>query len=136
MVKLTKRGQRGAVLLIVLIMVLTISLLGATLMALFFNVLTFSQIELDRTRALYLAEAGIAKALGVLKNQAGVGAAPESPAKADEATGTKRSDRIIAPTQLDGGYYEVFNDFLQSTIISIGTSNGVRRTIQVKYNAF
>ncbi len=126
--------ERGAVLLIVLIMVLTISLLGATLMALFFNVFTFSQIEMDRTRALYLAEAGIAKAVGMLKSQAG--APPESAAQAEGATSVKRSDRIIPPTKLDGGYFEVFNDYYQSTIISVGTSNGVRRTIQVKYNAF
>lgn len=126
-------NKRGAILLIVLIIVLTISLLGATLMALFFNVLTLSQVELDRARALYLAEAGIAKAIGILKSQAG--SQIESMALPNPSSG-QRSDRMIAVTKLEEGSFEVYNDFSQSTIISIGTSNGVKRTIQMRYNAF
>lgn len=112
----------------VLIIILTISLLGATLMALFFNVLSLNKIELDRAKALYLAEAGIARAIGVLKNQAG-GASPSAESAA-------QSDMIVPPTKLNGGYFEVYNDYSQSTIVSIGKSNGVKRTIQVRYNAF
>ena len=130
----TEHGERGAILLIVLIIVLTISLLGATLMALFFNVLSLSQIELDRTRALYLAEAGIARAVGLLKSQAG-GPAP-SEAKPGSNPAQQPPDRIVPPTKLGEGHFEVYNDFSQSTIISVGTSNGVKRTIQVRYNAF
>ena len=117
--------EQGAILLIVLIVLLTISLLGTTLIALFYNVLISSRTELDRARALYLAEAGIAKAMSMLKGQAGV-------------VGISQGNRqqIVAPTQLGEGSFEVFNDFSQSTIISIGVSQGVRRTIQVKYNAF
>jgi len=120
--------ERGAILLMVLIIILTISLLGATLMALFFNVLSLSQIELDRTRALYLAEAGIAVAIGIFKNQAGVA----RPA-ADNAA---QADMIVPPTKLNEGSFEVYNDYSQSTIVSIGNSNGVKRTIQLRYNAF
>jgi Tfp pilus assembly protein PilX len=120
--------ERGAILLMVLIIILTISLLGATLMALFFNVLSLSQIELDRARALYLAEAGIAAAIGTLKNQAGV-AIPS----ADSAA---QSEIIVPATKLNEGSFEVYNDYSQSTIVSIGNSNGVKRTIQVRYNAF
>ena len=112
----------------VLIIILTISLLGATLMALFFNVLSLSRIELDRTRALYLAEAGIAKAIGVLKKQAGF------PISSEESA--EQADMIVTPTKLNEGSFEVYNDFSQSTIISIGKSNGVKRTIQVRYDAF
>jgi len=117
-------NERGAILLIVLIVILTISLLGATLMALFYNVLISSQTELSRARALYLAEAGISKAVSMLKSQAGV------------VSKGGQSQQIIPPTQLGAGSFEVYNDFSQSTIISIGESNGVRRIIQVKYNAF
>ena len=122
------QSERGAILLMVLIVILMISILGATLVALFFNVLNLSQIELDRTKALYLAEAGIAKAIGVLKNQAG----SPSPS-ADSAA---QAEMIIPPTKLNGDYFEVYNDYFQSTIISIGKSNGVKRTIQLRYNAF
>lgn len=115
-------GNRGAILLIVLIVILTISLLGASLTALFFNVLTAGQVELDRTRALYLAEAGIAQAVNMLKTQA--------------ASGAKETEQIIPPTTLGAGTFEVYNDFSQSTIVSIGTSNRIRRTIQLKYAAF
>lgn len=115
-------NKRGAILLMALIVILAISLLGATLIALFFNVLTSSQLELDRVSALYLAEAGIAKAISVLKNQAGIFSA--------------QPGQIIAPTQLGSGSFEVHNDFQQSTIISIGKSHGVKRVIQLRYNAF
>ena len=121
-------NKRGAILLIVLIIILTISLLGATLMALFFNVLSLSQIELDRTKALYLAEAGIAKAIGVLKNQAG--------SVAPSADSAIEPDMIVTPTKLNGGSFEVYNDYSQSTIVSIGNNNGVKRAVQVRYNAF
>lgn len=118
-----RAGERGAILLIVLIVILTISLIGASLMALFFNVLTSSQIELDRASALYLAEAGIAKATGILKNQASE--IPQTDSK-----------QMISPTTLGTGTFEVYNDFSQSTIVSTGTSHGVKRTIQIKYNAY
>lgn len=121
---MVKYGERGAILLTVLIIILTISLLGATLMALFFNVLTLSQIELDRTKALYLAEAGIAKAIGVLKGQATLAENAEQP------------DMIVPPTVLSGGSFEVYNDYSQSVILSIGDSSGIKRAIQVRYNAF
>jgi Tfp pilus assembly protein PilX len=124
--------DRGAILLIVLIIVLTISLLGATLMALFFNVLTLSQIEMDRTKALYLAEAGIAKAISFLKNKA---ASTKDSKPQQNFNSGAQPGRVIAVTKLGEGYYEVYNDFSQSTIISVGTSNGVKRTIQMRYNA-
>ena len=128
-IKRLAQSEQGAILLIVLIVILMISILGAALMALFFNVLNISQIELDRTKALYLAEAGIAKAIGVLKNQASSSLKPS-------AENMAQTDMIVPPTKLNGDYFEVYNDYLQSTIISIGKSNGVKRIIQLRYNAF
>ena len=116
-------NNHGAILLTVLIVILTIALLGATLMALFFTVLSLGQTELDRVRALYLAEAGVAQAFHLLKSQAGV-------------LPSAQSQQIIPPTALGEGFYEVYSDFSQSTITSIGVSHSVKRTIQVKYNAF
>ncbi len=118
--------DHGAILLIVLIVILTIALVGATLMALFFNVFTIGQMELDRTQALYLAEAGVAKAISMLKSEAGVASAQPS----------LQPQQVIPPTALGEGFFEVYNDFSQSTIVSTGVSHGVKRTIQVKYHAF
>lgn len=118
-----RSNKKGAILLIVIIVVLTLSLLGSTLVILFFNVLTSSRIELHRASALYLAEAGIAMAINALKSQAGAGIQTQS-------------QQIIPITKLGDGSFEVYNDFSQSTIVSIGRSQGIRRVIQVKYNAF
>lgn len=126
--------KRGAILLIVLIVILTISLLGATLIALFFNVITSSRIELDRMRALYLAEAGIAQATSGLK-----GAASAEAAAAEGERQVQREKDVEAGAgraALGGGFFEVETDMSHSTITSVGISNGVRRTIQVKFNAF
>ncbi|OGX45248.1 MAG: hypothetical protein A3G38_00835 [Omnitrophica WOR_2 bacterium RIFCSPLOWO2_12_FULL_51_8] len=119
--------KRGAILLLVIIVILTVSLIGATLIALFNNIVTSSRVELDRTRALYLAEAGIAQAVNALRGQA-----------AGTPLQSEASQQIIPPTQLGEGnnYFEVYHDLAQSTITSIGSSNSVKRTLQVKYNAF
>jgi len=119
--------QCGAVLLIVLIVILAISLLGTTLVALFFNVLTASRTELYRTQALYLAEAGIAKAVNLLKTQAG--------APGQIVIGTELQ-LLVPRTELGEGYFEVYSDLPQATLVSYGTSHGVTRGIQVKYSAF
>ena len=117
------KNKNGAILLIVLVVSLTVSLIGATLFVLYYNVLTSSQIELYRAQALYLAEAGIAKTINMLKNQAG--AIIPSP-----------TNQIIPQTKLGEGSYEVFGDMAESTMLSVGTSHGVQRKIQLKYNAF
>lgn len=118
------KNEDGAILLIVLIVSLTVSLIGATLFVLYFNVLTASQIELYRAQALYLAEAGIAKTINMLRNQAGF----VSPDLVE--------NQIVAQTVLGEGYYEVYGDLTESTITAIGSSHGVKRSIQLKYSAF
>lgn len=123
--------EKGAILLIVLIVILTISLLGATLVALFFNVLITSRVELYRAQSLYLAEAGLAMAISVLKTQAGQGAIV--------ATGTAEHPQlqlIVARTQLGEGSFEAYSDLAERTLVSYGTSHGVTRAIQMKYSAF
>jgi len=117
------KSESGAILLTVLIVILTISLLGTVMVALFFNVLTDSQVELYRAQALYLSEAGIAKATSMLRGQA-------------NATGPEEIQQIIPVTKLGEGYFEVYNNFSESTVVSMGTSHGIKRTIQMKYAAF
>lgn len=113
----------GAILLIVLIMMVTVSLLGATLVSLYFNVLSSGQIELYRAQALYLAEAGLAQAVSALKSQAGSASSSEL-------------KKIISATPLGEGTYEAYNDLSQSTIVAMGQSHDVKRSVQLKYGAF
>lgn len=121
--------KRGAILLIVLIVVLTISLLGMTLVALYYNVLTTGQLELYRAQALFLAEAGIAQAISSLKKEA------ESPPVAAIII-NESLKQIVPRTNLGAGYYEVFGNILDQVLVSTGSSHGVARTIQLKYSAF
>ena len=121
-IKTKLKNQDGAILLIVLVVSLTVSLIGATLFILYYNVLTASQIELYRAQALYLAEAGIAKAMNMLKNQAG--------------STNLASNEIIPQTKLGEGYFEVYGDLAESAVIAVGSSHGVKREIQLKYSAF
>ncbi len=125
MVKIWQKlsNNNGAILFIVLIVSLTMSLIGATLFVLYYNVLTTSQIELYRSQALYLAEAGIAKTIHLIKNQSG-------------STNLVQTNQIIPKTPLGEGYFEVFGDLSESTVVSVGNSHGFERRIQLKYNAF
>ena len=125
---------KGAVLLIVLIVILTISLLGATLFALFFNVVLSSRVELQRTQALYLAEAGLAAAVSTLKAQQ----PGEQPGGALQVVFTENPQlqQIVSRTNLGEGYFEVYSDISEGTFISYGSSHGITRAIQMKYSAF
>ncbi len=114
-------GRRGAILLGALIMLFTISLLGATLAALFTSASLVAEVELSRTQALYLAEAGVAQAIHQVR-AAGLSG--------------KTALKEIPLTALGDGAYEAFHDSSSGLITSTGTANGVRRTIQVKYQLF
>ena len=120
---LNSKKSSGAILLMVVIIMLTVSLLGATLIALFHNILSMNQIDLYRTQALFLAEAGLAQAVQTLRGQAG-------------AVPGGKAGRILGPVVLGEGSFEVYGDFAESTLVSVGSSHGVSRSIQLKYNAF
>jgi len=109
------------VLLGVLIIMLTTSVIGATLASFFLSVTTVAEAELARAQALYLAEAGIARAIHQLR-QAGRfgGSAPPQ----------------VPPTSLGEGQYEMFHDVTAGLITATGTVRGVRRTVQIKYLPF
>jgi hypothetical protein len=118
----------------VLIVILTISLLGTALFALFFNVLLTSRVELYRAQALYLAEAGLAKAVSTLKTRAGTGAG--TGAVQVVFADTPQLQGIVPKTELGEGFFEAYSDLSGSILVSCGSSHGVTRTIQMKYSAF
>ncbi len=118
---LTNGDRRGAILFGVLIVVLTVSLIGASLVALLSSLALTNQYEVNRAQALYLAEAGISQAVYLLKNQAII---------------VRGDEFFVTPTKLADGTYEVKVDFNQSLMSSTGRVGGISRTIQLKYNSF
>lgn len=113
--------SRGAILISVLILLLTISLLGATLSSFFLSVTTSAEIQLARAQALYLAEAGVAQTIHQIYQASQMGGAIPSE---------------IPRTSLGEGDYEVSVDMNGGLVTSTGRSRGIRRTVQVKYYPF
>ncbi|MBP6943394.1 MAG: hypothetical protein KBB79_00740 [Candidatus Omnitrophica bacterium] len=117
----TNGNRRGAVLFGVLVVLLTVSLIGASLVALLSSIALTNQYEVSRAKALYLAEAGISQAVFLLKSQAIIIGSEEY---------------FVNPTSLGDGTYEVKLDFRQSLLSSTGKVGGITRTIQLKFNSF
>ncbi len=109
---------RGVILLSVVIILLTIALIGASLVAFFSSVNISARRAADEAKALYLAEAGIARAIYLFRNQAGLGG---------------QLDETIGPVTLGEGTYTVKIDFNQSLITSIGRVQGTTKTVQLQY---
>ena len=116
MVRNSKQSH-GVILLTVVIVLLTITLIGGSLVLLFSSLSISSRTYADETKALYLAEAGIARGLNWLRQEAQ----------------TKFLDNIIGPVKLGEGTYEVKIDFHESVITSIGRVNRVEKKIQLQY---
>ncbi len=115
------KKPRGAILIGVLIILLTITLLGSTLASFFISVTTIADIELARAQSLYLAEGGIARALYELHQASILGT----------TTATSYDNVPLGP-----GTYSVTHDIYSGVITSIGKSQGVERVIQIKYRLF
>ncbi|MFH1503867.1 MAG: hypothetical protein ABIH08_00530 [Candidatus Omnitrophota bacterium] len=114
------RYKKGIVLFSVIAMLLIIALIGASLAAFFSSVSLSTRTDIDKAKALYLAEAGIAYATNSLRTQAG----------ADGG-----SEKSIGPINLGDGVYVVEVDCNQGVITSEGTVNGVTKKIQLQYKA-
>ena len=114
-------NKRGTVLLGTVLILITISLIGATLIILFSSVAMVAEVKTQSTQAFYLSEACIAKAIHELKESAG--SSPLEPEQTQEI-------------KLGAGTCEIHNDTAASVITSIGKVQGVRRVIQVKYRPF
>ncbi len=114
-------GNKGVALITVVIMMFTIALIGASLVELITSVHGSSQRILDETKARYLAEAGIAKAIALLRTRAGAG---------------ETLDETLGPTPLGDGAYTVSFNFRESLITSVGEVNGIKKKLQLQYNVF
>jgi len=114
------RKKKSVILITVVIVFLTIALIGTALVAFFSSVNLSSRTFANETKALYLAEAGISYAIYLLRYQTG---------SHEELAKPK------GPFQLGEGTYSVEINHLQSVITSTGEVGGVKKVVQLQYNA-
>ncbi|MFH0925160.1 MAG: hypothetical protein V1872_05945 [bacterium] len=113
------KDRRGAVLISLLITIVFLTALGLSLVTSIYSRSIEVNVEIDRLKALYLAEAGIASAvhemkIGIDLDQDGLG--------------------NIKSKRLGDGVYEVRHYYKDSLIISKGTVNSIQRVLQIKYS--
>ncbi len=112
--------RKSVVLLSVVMILLTVALIGATLAVFFSSVNIGARGVADGTKALYIAEAGIAYAINILRSQG-------------ESVTQLRKE--IGPVSLGEGSFSVKLNLAQSLITSTGDVRGTKRTIQLQYSA-
>ena len=112
------RSNKGIVLITVIIIFSFLGIIGLSLIILTYSTLITVESEIQRFKAFYLAESGIAVALNALKR------------------GTEISGDIyyeIGPEELGSGSYKAIIDSATGTITGIGEIDDIQRTIEVKY---
>lgn len=113
-------GRRGVILITTIIILLFLSTLGMSLLAFLFSSLSYSQAQLDRMRAMYLAESGLARAIWELRYDIDL-----------DGNGIGN----IKKTDLGGGLFSVRHNFQAATLTATGEFNQSKRNFQIKYSA-
>jgi len=116
----TMRPERGAVLIVSIIILLFLSVMGMALISYLYSQQVKVMLELDRLKAFYLAEAGISKSICELRRDSD-----------EDGNGVGN----VVKTQLGEGFYRAYHNFKNSTITGIGEYNQVSRRVQIKYSA-
>ena len=111
--------NKGSILFTVILVLVFLAVLGLNLITFLYSRMTVSLLELDRLKALYLAEAGIAKSIGELKVDI-------------DYDGDGLGN--IIKTKLGDGTFSARHNFQTSTITGTGEVNKVKRVIQIKYS--
>ncbi len=112
--------ESGAVLITTVIILSFLSVLGMGMLALLYSRTVYSEMQVDRLKALYLAEAGISRQIWELRH----GADPDG-----DGVGN------IPWTNLGEGRFRTTHDFQASLMTSTGEVNKAFRKIQIKYSA-
>ena len=112
------KNTKGAILISVMIILLTIGLVGASLVELFTVITLSTQSIGDKAKSLYLAEAGISHAIHILRGQAG---------------SKETSEGILGPFKLGDGTYTIEIILEQSLIVARGDVNGTKKTLQFQF---
>ena len=115
--------RKGVALIMVVVVMLTMALIGASL-AEHSSAVNFSMDNiLDETKARYLAEAGIAHALHEFRQ-----------GQTLEDTVDAEGNPVFFP--LGEGVYSVVFEPSESLITCTGIVNGSKKTLQLQYNVF
>ena len=114
-------NKNGTILLTVIVVLIFLAVMGMSLLGLLFSRASLSLLAIDRLKAFYLAEAGIAKSVYELKNDIDF-----------DGNGIGN----IAPTKLGEGIFSAQHDFQTFTITAKGEVNKIKRIIQIKYTVF
>lgn len=107
----------GATLLLTIIVISALTLFGMSLVTLTISRVSSVDLDLEKAKALYLAEAGIAKSLWELKKGIDPGG---------DGVG------IINPTKFSEGTFEVTYNPAMFTFTAIGKLNQTERSVQLK----
>ena len=108
----------GAALFLVFLVITSLSIFGGILIVLVINRAEMAQLEIDRSKAFFLAEAGLAQSIHELKTQ-------------EDLDGDGVGN--IASRNLGDGNFRVLHFSSTGEIRSTGTVNHVSRTLQIKY---
>ena len=114
-----KPAEHGSILIACLIILSVMTVYGAVLISVVYERSLGVSLSMDRTEALYLAEAGLAQALHEIKlledqDGDGIGTLPRKP--------------------LGHGVYFATHDPANLAITAIGEVNGVQRKVRIQYS--
>ena len=110
-------ASRGATLLLAIIIISSLTLFGMSLVNLTLSRVSSVDLEVEKVKALYIAEAGIAKSLNELKKGIDPGG---------DGIGA------IRETQFAEGVFEVTYNPAMFTFTSTGRVNKTERAVQLK----
>ena len=111
-------SRRGTILISCLIILATLTVYGAVLVSSVYERSLLVTLECDRLQALYLAEAGLARAISEVKSLKD---------KEGDGLGT------IAKTKLGRGFYYAVHDPGTLSIVGVGDVNGIQRRVLIYY---
>ena len=117
---LPSQNGKAYVLISTVLLLLTIALIGASLLLFFFSVNLKAQTGIDETKAFYLAEAGLSYAAFTLHSQS-------------STIGT--TEQVLGPMDLGEGKFVVEINYLEFLITSTGEVNGAKKTLQMQFSA-
>jgi hypothetical protein len=115
-----KTIPQGSILIIVILIMSTLSVFGGLLLGMVYDRFLNYELEADRAKALYIAEAGVSYSIWELKMNKDI-----------EGNGFGN----IQKYDFGGGYFTVNHNPETREIVSMGVFNDVRRTVSIIYES-
>lgn len=114
-------NKKGAILLTVIVVLVFLAVMGMSLLGLLFSRTTLTSLAIDRLKAFYLAEAGVASAINELRTEL-------------DSDGNGIGN--VAVVKLGDGVFSAQHNPQTFIITAFGEVNKTRRTVQIKYAVF